>query len=691
MPTFVPIAMLAAALSPAGSAAAPVGVAALGAAPTIEGRLTSYPAPYFAPFAPSTALDMAQHVPGFSLDLGNSDVRGFAGTAGNVVINGARPSSKTEPLATVLARIPAKQVVRVTLGPGDLYGTDFSGKPQVLNVVLGSTGGLSGTTTLSLRRIYTGAVIPDGQASLLWKRGASSLTLAAGANRADSVEEGTDRISAYPTSTPIEFRRKVNSIHDRSPYASANWALEQAPDRAIRANVRFSPGKFTIDQTNHVEPVGGPPRDDNLREDYRIRAFELGGDVTRPLAGGAIKLVALATRTKRNLYDGSFVGGRAVPASGFEQAVRSQRNESVGRLNWTREKLAGMRVEIGGEVALNTLDSRVLLNAIGPGGVRTPIPLPIANAFVREKRAEVFVNAGHGVTDRLRVDAGLAYEKSLLTVTGDTRAKRSLGFPKPSVSLDWRVRGGWHLQASLKRTVAQLDFTDFVSTAELTVDRINGGNAELLPQRAWEARATVEHPILGDGLVKLDLGSDRIELLQDRILTSDGFDAPGNIGSGTRQFASLTLDLPLARLGIKGGRLKANGQRQSTRVDDPVSGGSRAFSGNWPKWEWSLDYRQDLGRWAYGANLSDRARITFFRIDEIDSIRNSKSYLTAFVEYRPSKSTTITVDLDNLLDTHGQRLRLFSFPSRAAPPSLFEMRDRDSHRAFKITLKRSVG
>ena len=28
--------------------------------------------------------------------------------------------------------------------------------------------------------------------------------------------------------------------------------------------------------------------------------FELGGDITRPLAGGAIKLVGLATRRKRD-------------------------------------------------------------------------------------------------------------------------------------------------------------------------------------------------------------------------------------------------------------------------------------------------------------------------------------------------------------------------------------------------------
>src|SRR3989337_3018063 len=59
-------------------------------------RTTTYDAAFFAQYAPRTALDIARRVPGFNLDLGDTDVRGFAGAAGNVVINGARPSSKAD-------------------------------------------------------------------------------------------------------------------------------------------------------------------------------------------------------------------------------------------------------------------------------------------------------------------------------------------------------------------------------------------------------------------------------------------------------------------------------------------------------------------------------------------------------------------------------------------------------------------
>src|SRR6476661_10604456 len=129
--------------------------------PTQGSRTTAYDAAFFAQYAPRTAFDIVQRIPGFSLDLGNSsaasgvDVRGFAGTAGNVVINGARPSSKAETLDTTLSRIPAQRVVRVELGPGDLFGSDYAGKSQVLNVVLSQEAGIDGNVAAAAKRWYT--------------------------------------------------------------------------------------------------------------------------------------------------------------------------------------------------------------------------------------------------------------------------------------------------------------------------------------------------------------------------------------------------------------------------------------------------------------------------------------------------------------------------------------------------------
>jgi hypothetical protein len=213
-----------------------------------------------------------------------------------------------------------------------------------------------------------------------------------------------------------------------------------------------------------------------------------------------------------------------------------------------------------------------------------------------------------------------------------------------------------------------------------------------LPQRTWEVRATLDHPLFGTGLVKLDAGYDRISLLQDRILTDQGFDAPGNIGTGTRAFVALALDAPLDRFGIKGGRLKLNGQLQRTRVEDPISGGTRSFTGFFPDWQWSAEFRRDIGKFAYGLTVNDRDRFSFFRSDEIDTGYNGGIYGTAFAEYRPSERTTLTFDVDNLFNTKGLRNRLFSFPNRANPnPSPHEFRERNSHVNFGLTFKRTFG
>src|SRR5690349_2369582 len=198
-------------------------------------RITTYDAAYFQQFAPRTALDIAQRVPGFQLDLGVTqsnlgavDVRGFSGTAGNVVFNGARPSSKAENLQDTLARIPAQRVVRVEVGPGDLYGSDYAGKSQVLNVILSAASGIDGNVTAAATRRYNGYINTDIAGSAVIRRGPSTFNLSAGTGRNKQLEEGTDTLIDVATGELVEFRRKHNSYFNRDPYLSGSWALERS-------------------------------------------------------------------------------------------------------------------------------------------------------------------------------------------------------------------------------------------------------------------------------------------------------------------------------------------------------------------------------------------------------------------------------------------------------------------------------
>ena len=135
------------------------------AALSVDGGKQVYQSVYFTGFAPSTALDIVRRVPGFSLEDSDEEVRGFGGAAGNLVINGSRPSAKSDSLETILSRIPASRVLRVEVGPGDLFGAEFSGKPQVLNLVLSEGGGLAGNVTVDVAREWRGRLTPEASAS----------------------------------------------------------------------------------------------------------------------------------------------------------------------------------------------------------------------------------------------------------------------------------------------------------------------------------------------------------------------------------------------------------------------------------------------------------------------------------------------------------------------------------------------
>lgn len=658
---------------------------------------TRYEAAFFQPFAPSTALDIVARIPGFTLNDGQSGVRGFGGAAGNLVINGSRPTSKSDGAATILSRIPASRVSYVEIGSGDLFGSEFAGRAQVVNVVLGAGGGLAGTATAALSRDLKGRITPTGDVSALVRRGRSTFNLSGAYERGRFPERGTDTITRIEPGVRrgdgerLELREKFNDGRTQGVRASGSWEHAGGDNRVAHVNVRGVARRYRLDQDNLVTPRVGPVRDDRLTQENRDRDIEIGGDVTRPLWGGGVKLIGLATRSHQAGDDVSLNRVRSIVTGGLVQRYENQRDETVIRLLWARPNLRGWTVEVGAEGALNRLDSDVNLFGLAAGGAETRIDLPVDQAVVTEYRGEAFVNAGRKLSPTLRIDAGLTYEASRLTVRGDTRAERSLRFPKPSLTLDWRPRGKWHAQLSVKRTVAQLNFDDFVSAAELTNDRIDAGNTELLPQRAWEATLTVDRPILGDGSARLEVGYNRVSKLQDRVPTPEGFDAPGNLGTGRQAFANFTVDAPLGRFGIKGGRLNFNVFAQNTAVRDPYTGRDRRFSGTLV-WDLNAGFRQDLGRYAYGFNYNAQPERIFYRRNELDTSNSGERLAYVFAEYRPTPKSTLTLSVDNFLNNPSRRFRTFFDPDRSNPvPSIYEARERFQSRTVTLRYKRNFG
>jgi len=103
----------------------------------------AYPPAFFAAARPANAREMLDRVPGFSFN-GGDGVRGYEGAAGNVLIDGQRPASKSDNLEDILRRLPASKVARIDLIRGGAPGIDMQGKAVIANIILKADGGTHG-------------------------------------------------------------------------------------------------------------------------------------------------------------------------------------------------------------------------------------------------------------------------------------------------------------------------------------------------------------------------------------------------------------------------------------------------------------------------------------------------------------------------------------------------------------------
>src|SRR5579862_9129191 len=99
-----------------------------------QNGVSVYEPAFFADARPNTAYDMIGRLPGFSF-TNTGSARGFAGTAGNVLIDGQRPTSKSDDLASILTRIPAADVERIEVIRGGAPGIDMQGQTTIANVI----------------------------------------------------------------------------------------------------------------------------------------------------------------------------------------------------------------------------------------------------------------------------------------------------------------------------------------------------------------------------------------------------------------------------------------------------------------------------------------------------------------------------------------------------------------------------
>ena len=614
-----------------------------------EAGVIPYPAEFFAEARPNNAFDMLQRLPGFSFDAGQN-VRGFAGSGGNVLIDGQRPTSKAIPLEDLLKRIPAESVARIDLIRGGAQGIDMQGQPIIANIVRSRVASTTTAVTAGVNGFYSDGWIAPVTA-VEWSRRDGRLTLE-GSARAEWTLDDAAGVGSRTRYFPGGALRETGGYltRERGPNLSANAsaALKRDLDSfGLNGGVTWlkDGGPERVDR---FDPLGRLIGQQRVHENRYLTEAEVGADYERLLSTGLTgRLVGLQTLRWQDSDD------RSEDPGGTERSIGKETSgETILRGTLTAVTSEALTLEGGAEAAYNFLDAATDLTENG-----VAVPLPNANVRVEETRGEAFALGRWKPSDRLSVEAGARLELSRIAQSGDTEASRRLFYVKPRLLVAWASDADSQVRLRVEREVGQLNFNDFVAEADFGSGVVTAGGAELVPEQAWALEAAFERRFWQRGALVLTLYHAEIQDVVDRIVVAGRFDAVGNIGDGRRDQISLTGTLPLDRLGISGGLLTGEVEWRWSRVTDPVTGETRRIN-NDNAFEGEVRFSQDLARLrsTWGVNLSFGESHVLYRIDEVR--RTSRdSYWSAYWDWKPTPGLSVRGAVENAFSREFRRYR----------------------------------
>ena len=650
---------------------------------TVTGAQTYTPAD-FARFAPKTALDMLSQVPGFSIERSDNR-RGLGQASGNVLINGQRSSGKSNDAVTELGRISATDVVRIEIVDGSTL--DVPGLTgQVANVVV-RTSGVSGNFAWrpQIRARRLPARLTDGEASLSGSLGRTGYTIAI---ENDAYRQGNNgpELLILPDGRIADRRAEDLRILGEQPKVSLGLKRTSAGGSIANFNGSLSAERRTVIERSLRSGPGLPDRDRLLDERRRERGYEAGGDYEFALGSGRLKLIGLRRfehETSRQTVTTAAVALDSV-GDRFDQTSNSA--ETIGRAEY-RWKGGAADWQLAAEGAFNVLAADNALASLDPGGAFVPIPLPGAAATVREQRGEVTASYGRPLAPTLALQLSAGAELSRLTQSGPAGQARRFLRPKGSASLAWKASRRLDLSLRLERQVGQLDFGDFVASANLSSGTTNVGNPNLVPPQSWRLDLEGRRGFDRWGTLNVRLYGRWITDIVDVVPIGLDGQAPGNLDRATVYGTEVAGTLNFDPIGLAGAKLDANVQLQTSTLSDPVTGLPRPISNDLRR-SVSVTYRHDIARsdWAYGGGYDERSQRPNVRLDQIFFDSTSAGNLGAFVEDKDVYGLTVRGSVDNLLGTGDRLVRRFYDGRRTGALVGTESRDRQFGLIFTLSV-----
>ncbi len=644
----------------------------------------------FTRFAPRTAFDMLQRVPGFSIRE-SEQLRGLGQATGNVLFNGERPSNKSDSLQTQLSRIPVANVVRIEIVDGaTLQLPGLSG--QVANLIYRASA-ISGQFAWrpQFRHYNTDPVLTRGSISASGSAG--KLQYQVGLDNEQGGGGGADGLTRLFDGTGLLIEQRDDAWNQRNDEPKLNARLTwDGPGSSVgHLNGHYQRVYSRYDEVGTRTFPAQASRLRTVRERELGWNYEIGGDYDFRLGPGRLKLVGL-----RRFNDEPFVQeivvdyADAIPNTGDRYAQFGQLGETIARGEYSWKMLGG-DWQLSGEAAYNSLDSVASTGTLNAAGTFENTPFPGGTGGVDEDRYEALLSYSRPITSKLSAQLIVGGEHSTIVQSAANGQSRSFFRPKGSLSLSWKPSADFDLSAKLRRRVLQLSFYDFLARTFLNDENQNAGNIDLRPQQDWTVEIEANKRLGAWGSTKLRLIYRDVEDYVDIIPVGATGEAVGNLPKSWAGAIDWTGTFQFEPLGWKGARIDTRMLFQKSSVRDPFTGESRSWSGFTDRL-FEVTLRHDIPKtdWAYGTNVNYSHNQPRYRRNQVDLIYEGPVFASVFVEHKDVFGLTVRGDISNIVDARSRREReIYSGLRGASPLALRESRDRRIGAIFSFSVRGS--
>jgi len=640
----------------------------------------------FARFAPRTALDMVRQVPGFTIRDAPQE-RGLGQATANVLMNGRRIGGKSDDVATQLGRITAANVVRIEIVDGatlDVPG--LSG--EVANVITRATrtnGQFSWRPEFRARHtdpVYTrfDTSVSGQTGPVEWTLGLENQAGAGGAGGRTHIYNADRNI--------IELRDDEWQSRTNQPRGSVRLVYDGPGTSVGNFNASYRRFWHDFDETGLRTTTGAPERERTVVQDVHGYQYEIGGDYEVPLAGGRLKLIGL-NRFEYEPVDQTVVTAfaNASPSTGSRYYREADELERIGRAEY-RWRGGGADWQISGEAAFNRLAVETHIFTLNTSGAFVEDPFPAGTGRIAEDRYELMASYGRPLADNLTMQLSAGGEYSQLRQVGPGGLAREFWRPKGTFSLNWRPDERTTLSLRLLRRVGQLNFLDFLATVNLSEERENAGNPDLVPPQSWDLDIEGIRNLGAYGTTRLRLYSRHYQDIVDTIPIGATGESPGNIDRAVAYGFEWNTTFNFDPMGWRGAKIDARLQLQRSRVEDPLTGEDRSIS-NFLLRLVEMNLRHDVPDtdWAWGGSLSHVLGARNVRLTEIGRQWEGPVWTSLFVENKDVFGLTVRASVTNLTGARSMWERTVYTGRRTGPVAFFEDRNRDIGPIFSFSIR----